>query len=641
MRYEDTLKKYWGYDSFRGIQRDIIESICSGHDTLGLMPTGGGKSITFQVPAMTMEGVCIVVTPLIALMKDQIHHLRLNGIIAEAIYSGQQRDHILRILENCILGVTKFLYVSPERLSSNLFQTKLRHMRVSFITVDEAHCISQWGYDFRPSYLRIADIRRIHPNVPVLALTATATPQVVDDIIEKLSGEHTNGEQQEKSTFNVFRMSFERKNLTYLVRHCPDKLNELICTLDGTSGSAIVYVRSRRHAREIAEHLCDAGLSATFFHAGLELADKDRRQRDWQQDRVRIMVATNAFGMGIDKPNVRLVIHYDCPDSIEAYFQEAGRAGRDGMAAQAILLYNGSDNSKLAKRIEDTFPPRDYIKQVYEHLAYFYQIAAGDGYGVVHEFNIDEFCRSFHHFPIRVHAALQILERAGYLEYDEEQDNQARVRFLVGREELYRLEQVSADEDRVIVALLRNYGGLFADYGYIDESLIAQQASLTPQQVYDILKALAQRHLIGFIPSKQVPHIRYLQRREDTEHIQLPRSIYEDRLEQYRERIQAMLSYAQRSDYCRSRQLLAYFGERDAHDCHQCDVCLSEEDKLVTREGQLDCRQRILSLLADGKRHHITELFRLHLPTEEMNAALAHLMEEEEILQADGFVSKA
>ena len=640
--YKEILQRYWGYDDFRGIQRDIIESISSGHDTLGLMPTGGGKSITFQVPAMAMQGVCIVITPLIALMKDQVHHLRQIGIRAEAIYSGMQHDDILRILENCILGKVKLLYVSPERLGSQLFQKKLSHMQVSFITVDEAHCISQWGYDFRPSYLDIANIRTLvspapscprtpaAPQPPILALTATATPKVVEDICQKLEG-----------TFNVFRMSFERQNLAYLVLNTPDKHYELIHQLEGISGSAIVYVRSRRHAREIAEHLTEAGLSATFYHAGLDHADKDSRQRAWLHDRVRIMVATNAFGMGIDKADVRVVIHYDCPDSIEAYFQEAGRAGRDGQPARALLLYNSSDNGKLMKRIDDTYPEKAYIKTVYEHLAYYYQIATGDGYGVTHEFHIEEFCQRFHHFPIRVHAALQILDRAGYIAYDEEADHQARVRFLVSREDLYRLSQVTPDEERVIIALLRNYGGLFADYGFIDEGVVAQQAGLTQPQTYDILKALSERRLLSFIPRKQIPYIRYCQRREDAEHVMIPRQVYEDRLEQYRERIHAMLRYAQSTDRCRSRQLLEYFGEQTSHDCGQCDVCLQDRGLLVTEAGQQQARQQILALLADGKRHHITELFRLQLPTEELNAALTSLVQEENISQEDGFMVKA
>ena len=628
--YQLILKKYWGYDDFRGIQREIIESIGSGHDTLGLMPTGGGKSVTFQVPALSMEGVCVVITPLIALMKDQVHHLRQKGINAAAVYSGMQRDDIIRILENCILGSTKLLYVSPERLGSELFQTKLRHMQVSFITVDEAHCISQWGYDFRPSYLQIVDIRRICPDVPVLALTATATPHVVEDICEKLSQPLTVNSQQ---PFHVFRMSFERKNLAYLVRHAMDKRTELIQLLEGEKGAAIVYVRSRRHAREIAEHLTEAGLSATFYHAGLEHAEKDKRQRDWQHDRVRIMVATNAFGMGIDKADVRIVAHYDLPDSIEAYFQEAGRAGRDGQPARAILLYNNADEPKLIKRFSDTFPEKDYIRKVYDHLAYYYQIATGDGYGVSREFNIDDFCHKFNHFPIRVHSALQLLQRAGYIEYTEEQDNQARVKFLVTRDDLYRLRGENPNEEKVIVALLRNYGGLFADYGFIDESMIAYQCSMKSNEIYDILKELSQKHVIHFIPRKQIPYIRYMQRREDSEHISLPPAIYEERLEQYQQRINAMLRYAKSNDKCRSRQLLEYFGEKDAKDCGQCDVCQSNEPH-DTKKAQ----QQILTLLSDRKRHHVTELLRLRLPKEELDAALAYLLQEEYIIQQDGYL---
>lgn len=648
--YKEILKHYWGYDDFRGIQQQIIESIGLGRDTLGLMPTGGGKSLTFQVPAMALDGVCIVVTPLIALMKDQVMHLRQKGILAAAVYSGMSHDDILRVLENCILGRTKFLYVSPERLSSDLFVTKLRHMRVSFITVDEAHCISQWGYDFRPSYLEIANIRTLLPNVPVLALTATATPQVVEDIQDKLritnyELRHRNSESQQRNSefgirnsFRVFRMSFERSNLTYLVKDCPDKMQELIHTFQHTQGSAIVYVRSRRRTKEIAQELTNAGLSATFYHAGLDHEVKDLRQRDWQQDRVRIIVCTNAFGMGIDKPDVRLVMHYDCPDSIEAYFQEAGRAGRDGQPAQAILLYNNGDNAKLAKRIDDTFPPKDEIRQVYEHLAYFFQIATGDGFGITREFNIDVFCQRFHHFPVRVHSALQILQRAGYIEYDAAPDLQTRVRFLLERHELYRLNDLSDNEDRLIVTLLRNYGGLFADFGYIDEALISQQCGLRPADLHEVLKSLAHKHIIQYIPRSQVPTIRYMQRREDPEHILLSADVYEQRLEQYRQRIHAMLNYMQDNAHCRSRLLLEYFGEKDTHDCGHCDVC-QQQTALTTPHSQREnCQQQILHLLSDGKRHHLSELHRLPFPTETLDAALHSLMAEERVLQNDGFI---
>ena len=559
MNYQEILKRYWGYDDFRGIQREIIESIGSGHDTLGLMPTGGGKSITFQVPALAQEGTCVVVTPLIALMKDQVDNLRRRGIKAAAIYSGLSHEEILTTLENAIFGGVKLLYVSPERLSSELFQTKLRHMKISFITVDEAHCISQWGYDFRPSYLQIAKIRKLIPDAPVLALTATATPQVVEDIKIRLD----NG----NSDFNTFKMSFERKNLAYVVRQAEDKIGELLHILRSTKDSTIVYARSRRRTKEYAELIKEAGITATFYHAGLDACEKDKRQQAWQHDEYRVMVATNAFGMGIDKPDVRLVVHVDCPDSIEAYFQEAGRAGRDGFKAYAVLLYNNSDERKLMKRISDSFPDKDYIRQVYEHLAYYYQIGVGSGYGHTFEFNIDKFCHIYHHFPIQVDSALKILQRAGYIEYTEEQDNQARVMFTVSRNDLYRLENNSPNEEKIITALLRNYGGLFTDYNYIDEAFLAQVTQLQPQQVYLILKNLSQRHILHFIPQKKTPYIRYTQRREDKEYIQIMPEIYEERKAQFTQRIKSMIRYAKYDHICRSRQLLSYFGDHSGHNC--------------------------------------------------------------------------
>ena len=647
MSYREILKQYWGYDDFRGIQQEIIESIGSGHDTLGLMPTGGGKSITFQVPALAQEGTCIVITPLIALMKDQVDNLRRRGIRAAAIYSGLTREEIVTTLENCIFGDIRILYVSPERLSSDLFQTKLRHMHVSFITVDEAHCISQWGYDFRPSYLEIAKIRKLAPHAPVLALTATATPAVVQDIQEKLassaslSNETSPASSASPASFKIFRMSFERTNLAYVVRKAHDKREQLLHILNSMKGTAIVYARSRKRTKEFADLLNEAGITATFYHAGLDSVVKDERQRDWQRDKVRVMVATNAFGMGIDKPDVRLVIHMDCPDSIEAYFQEAGRAGRDGRKAYAVLLYNDADHRKLEKRIADTFPEKAYIKQVYEHLAYYYQIGVGSGYNHTFEFNIDEFCHTYHHFPIQVDSALKILNRAGYIEYTEEQDNQARVMFTVSRNDLYRLENNTPNEDKVITALLRNYGGLFTDYNYIDESFIASQTALQPQQLYLILKSLSQRHILHFIPQKKTPYIRYMQRREDMEHVQLRPEVYEERKAQFSERIHKMIDYATNDDVCRSRQLLDYFGEKSRKDCGQCDVCLSHRAEGLVSEPRLnEAMDSILTLLADGKPHPITELRGIQLPTDELDAALSYLMKEEHICQSDGFLKK-
>ena len=641
--YQSILRKYWGYDDFRGIQREIIESIGSGHDTLGLMPTGGGKSITFQVPALSKEGTCVVITPLIALMKDQVENLRRRGIRAAAIYSGLTREEIIITLENCIFGAVKILYVSPERLSSDLFQAKLRHMNVSFITVDEAHCISQWGYDFRPSYLEIAKIRKLIPNAPVLALTATATPAVVQDIQAKLSPPDISltPNPSPLTSFNVFRMSFERKNLAYVVRHATDKREQLIHILKNVKGSAIVYTRSRRRTKEFAELLNEAGISATFYHAGLDTVTKDERQLAWQNDKTRVMVATNAFGMGIDKPDVRVVIHIDCPDSVEAYFQEAGRAGRDGLKAYAVLLYNDADHRKLEKRIADTFPEKDFIREVYEHLAFFYQIGVGSGYNHTFEFNIDKFCHAFHHFPIQVDSALKILNRAGYIEYTEEQDNQARVMFTVSRNELYRLENNTDNEERVITTLLRNYGGLFTDYNYIDESFIAQQCGLQAQQVYMILKSLSQRHILHFIPQKKTPYIRYTQRREDKEHVRLMPVIYEERKTQYADRIHAMIGYATNDNVCRSRQLLRYFGEKNDHDCRQCDVCLSHRSEGMVSEPRFnEAMEKILALLDDGKPHPMTDLRDLQLPTDELKAALDYLFQEEYLRLDDGQISK-
>lgn len=628
-KYIGILHKYWGYDDFRGIQREIISSICSGKDTLGLMPTGGGKSLTFQVPALAQKGVCIVITPLIALMKDQVAHLRKNGIRAAAIYNSMMHGEIIQTLENCIFGGIDLLYVSPERLSSELFQTKLKHMKVSFITVDEAHCISQWGYDFRPSYLKIADIRKLKPDAPILALTATATPEVIDDIQDKLGF-------REK---NVFKMSFERKNLAYIVRQADDKLQEMVHILNAVDGSAIVYVRSRKRSKEISTLLNSCGISSTFYNAGLDSVTRDERQNDWQNDKMRVMVATNAFGMGIDKPDVRVVIHIDCPDSIEAYFQEAGRAGRDGNKAYAVLLYNNSDGSKLDRRISENYPDKEYIKEVYEHLAYFYQIGMGSGMGHKFEFSIDNFCRIFKHFPIQTDAALKILTRAGYIEYDEESDTKARVRFLLGRNELYMLNSLSDNENAVITALLRNYGGLFTDYVYIDEALIAQQAAMEKPQVYMILKNLSGRNIIHFIPRKKIPHITYVQEREDTERLLIPKNVYEDRKEQFRKRIKAMTLYASTDFVCRSRQLLKYFGEERSDDCGQCDVCLEYGKRNAPKEQFEAACNAINDILKDRRPHTAAELNAIKMDRNVISEAVKWLVSEEKVYIENGMVS--
>lgn len=627
-RYTRILRQYWGHSAFRGIQRDIIESIGSGHDTLGLMPTGGGKSITFQVPALAAEGVCIVITPLIALMKDQVYNLRRRGILAAAIYSGMTRHEILRTLENCILGSTKVLYVSPERIASELFKTKLRHMKVSFITVDEAHCISQWGYDFRPSYLHIADIRQIKPEAPLLALTATATRQVADDIQEKLKFKDGN----------MFRMSFERKNLAYIVRHATDKRGEMLHILRSVRGSAIVYVRSRKRASEISGWLEENGVEATFYHAGLEHSVKDERQKLWHDDVKRVMVATNAFGMGIDKPDVRVVIHFDCPSSLEAYFQEAGRAGRDGMKSYAVMLYNGSDDTKLQKRIADEFPEKEYIRCVYDHLAGFFQIAVNNGCGHTFMFDIRKFCRTYRLFPVQTDAALKILERAGYIEYNTDPNSDPRIVFLISRDHLYMLNELSPLEDRLITTLLRNYGSLFIDYTYIDEDMIAAQAGLTSQQIYLLLKGLTQKRILHFVPRSKTPFITYTRDRVDGEDLIITRDVYEDRKEQFAKRINTVIGYATNDNVCRSRQLLRYFDEPRSTDCGQCDVCLAHKRMPDTERLLMDARNMITALLDDRKRHHLTELLSLRLPSDALDMALEQLIAEETIHVESSYV---
>ena len=568
------LKQYWGYDRFRGIQEDIIDSISKNKDTLGLMPTGGGKSITFQVPALAKEGMCLVITPLIALMKDQVQNLKKRGIKALAIYSGMSRQDIIITLENCIFGNYKFLYISPERLDTEIFRTKLRKMHISMITVDESHCISQWGYDFRPAYLKIAEIRELLPDVPVLALTATATPEVVKDIQARLHFRHKN----------VFRMSFERNNLAYIVRKTENKTAELLHILRSMPGSAIVYVRNRRRTKEITELLNNEHITADFYHAGLDDATKDIRQHRWQSGESRVMVATNAFGMGIDKPDVRIVIHMDLPDSIEAYFQEAGRAGRDGQKAYAVILYAKSDKTTLHKRIPDTFPEKEYIRDVYEHLQYYYQMAMGDGLDCVREFNIEDFCRKFKYFPVPVDSALRILTQAGYLEYTAEQDSTSRILFTIRRDELYRLREMGEDMDRLIQAVLRSYTGVFTDYTYINEDSLAIRTGLTRRQIYEMLVHLAKLRIVSYIPHKKTPYIIYTRERVEAQRIHISPEVYEHRKARYETRINAMLDYVTNDTVCRSRMLLDYFGERNEHNCGQCDTCISLRSKSKVSE---------------------------------------------------------
>ncbi|MDR1103305.1 MAG: RecQ family ATP-dependent DNA helicase, partial [Tannerella sp.] len=590
MELLETLRKYWGYTSFRPLQEDIIRSVCAGRDTLGLMPTGGGKSITFQVPAMTMSGICVVVTPLISLMKDQVDNLRARGIKATTVYSGMTRDEIGTQLDNCIFGNYKFLYISPERLSAELFRSKLQAMNVCLLVVDESHCISQWGYDFRPSYLNIAAIRELLPGVPALALTATATPEVVGDIQEKLHF-------REK---NVFQKSFVRKNLSYIVRRTEAKPQTLVYLLNKVPGTAIVYVRSRGKTQETATVLQEAGISAQFFHAGLKREVKTERQNRWKNGACRVMVATNAFGMGIDKPDVRLVVHLDLPPSLEEYFQEAGRAGRDEQRAYAVALCSSAETGKLKKRIADEFPDRKFILRVYDALGNYFQIASGFGLFTVHDFSLPDFCTAYKFSFNQAHHALRIMELAGYIEYVEDPDNASRIFFQVSREELYRDRDALTDE--IIRVILRSYTGVFAEYVFIDESLIALRAGTTSQEVYERLVKLSKFRLVSYVPRKNVPQITFTRAREESKYVTIPRYVYEDRRERYRKRIEKVLEYINEEHHCRSRMLLRYFGEKHTEDCRTCDTCLRKTQSGVKQwEFNAVCEKLVDELTAGAK----------------------------------------
>jgi len=586
-KYLSILKQYWGYDQFRPLQGDIIQSIASGKDTLGLMPTGGGKSLTFQVPTMAMEGICVVVTPLIALMKDQVENLKKRGITAAAIFSGMSHNEILMTLDNAVFEAYKFLYVSPERLATPVFVEKIKLAKVCMIAVDESHCISQWGYDFRPSYLRIADIRELLPDVPVLALTATATPEVVNDIQTQLHFKEPN----------LFQKSFFRSNLAYVVRTVENKDENLLKILNSVPGTSVVYVRNRKRTKEIADFLNLSGISAENFHAGLKNETKDAKQSRWKSGETRVIVSTNAFGMGIDKAEVRTVVHMDLPDSLEAYFQEAGRAGRDEKKAYAVLLYNNGDAVKMRKRVTDSFPGKEMVVKIYEALGNYLQMGVGSGLDKVFAFDIGDFCTKFK-LPILIaYNSLKILQQAGYIELTDEQDSSSRLLFTVGKDDLYKLKQ-TPEQERLIHILLRSYTGLFTDLASISEETMAKRLEWTRDKVYEQLIELAKESIIQFIPRKKTPYLTFVREREATERVVLGKEAYDDRRERYIARVKSVLDYAQEENICRNQILLTYFGEKDSKPCGKCDICLKKKETQLSDEDFETIRQTIQQILS-------------------------------------------
>ena len=584
---QQTLERYWGYTSFREGQMAIIQSVMDRRDTLALMPTGGGKSLTYQVPTLAREGLCIVVTPLIALMKDQVDRLRRMGISATAIHSGMSYTQIDNALDNCVYGDVKFLYVAPERLATEAFRLRVQRMKVSLLAVDEAHCISQWGYDFRPSYLRIAELRQHLKDVPVLALTASATEMVAKDIMHHLDFQEPN----------ILRSSFARPNLSYAVRHTDDKQEQLLRIINNVSGSGIVYMRSREGCEQLCETLRNQGISASYYHAGLPHAERSMRQEEWTTGKVRVMVATNAFGMGIDKADVRFVVHFTMCDSLESYYQEAGRAGRDGQRSYAVLLSSSDDSSKITKRFDAEFPPLEEVKSIYEKICDYVQVAVGDGLYASFIFNIHDFCRRERIYIGKVRAAINLLEQNGYLTLTEEMENPARIHFCISRDELYRIRVGRNELDHIIRIILRLYNGVFTEFRPIDERTIASTSGYTIERVKELLKRMWQLRIIRYIPANSSPMLFFNEERLPTKDLYISPETYVHRKELMAERFENMHHYAEQQTECRSVVLQRYFGDRKATACGTCDVCLAakrreKSDGKALSESILDLLSR-------------------------------------------------
>lgn len=623
--YKQALTKYWGYPAFRPLQEEIIRSVAEGNDTLGLMPTGGGKSLTFQVPAMVNDGICLVITPLIALMKDQVARLNSMEIKTAAIHSGMTREEIEIALENSIYGDYKFLYISPERIATPMFRARAARLNVTLVAVDEAHCISQWGYDFRPSYLKIADLRDLLPeNIPFLALTATATPQVSDDIMEKLRFR----------TKNVLRTSFERKNISYLVRNVEDKHAYLVRTIRKVNGSGIIYVRNRKKTREIAEILVTRGVSADFYHAGLRHEIRDRKQAEWTSGEKRVIVATNAFGMGIDKAEVRFVIHWDIPDSIESYFQESGRAGRDNKQSYAVLLYNEADKSRLKDSVRHKFPPTDRIKDVYEALCNYLQIPVGTGKDAVYDFNISDFVMKYRLPVSETYNSLVFLQREGYIEFTEEINNPSRVHFIIGRDDLYKFQVANETYDSFIKLLLRSYTGLFTDFVPVNEESLSKKSGISRDTVYQILVRLSAQNIIRYIPGKKTPLVIFTEERLDRKDLFISPENYLHVKEKYIKRLDRMLEYVESTAKCRSVILLDYFGE-ESQRCGKCDIC-RERNELDMSKYEFDLiLDEIKSIIIGGRVTPEELTGRIDFPEQKVIKVIRWLLDHNKITKSD------
>lgn len=592
MTIHDILNKYWGYKSFRPLQEDIINSVLQGNDTIGLMPTGGGKSLTFQVPTLFyLSGIAIVVTPLISLMKDQVDNLERHNIKAVYFHSGMTLLENQLAWEKLINGGARFLYIAPERLSNERFMLALRGIEVKLIVVDEAHCISQWGYDFRPSYLNIKKLREIKPGVPILALTATATPEVTVDIARQLL----------LTNVKLFKKSFVRDNISYLVRKSEAKIRDILHILTKTSGSSIIYVRSRKRCKDIEAYLTSAGISATFYHAGLDHRQKEIRQNLWQQSKVRVMVATNAFGMGIDKPDVRVVIHYDLPPSLEEYYQEAGRAGRDGLSSFAVLLTSKIDIGIMRRRVSEAFPERTVIKNLYEKICTFLHVSIGEGFDTVRQFDIEKFCRLFKFQEKQCRASLKLLSQAGYMHFNDSSDSRSRIKMACEREELYHISELSDLAEQVLAKVMRMYTGIFSDFVYVWEPEIATSLKISERDVYVTMLELSRKKILIYVPRSDLPMIYFPTSREETQCLLIGVEIYERRKDNMEKRSESMIDYAFNENNCRVKRMLEYFGESNAGDCLKCDICRKEIAKL--NSGRKTDEQLLKQIIEFIKRH--------------------------------------